>query len=346
WHIGGVLVMALLLTVFGKYHNSLAFMFSTVQTVSPADVSSTFFIGPLEVESIMLKIIPGLGSLYASGILAFAFVLALLQAQWTYTGYDASAHMAEETYLARMNSAWGVFLSVAVASVVGYVMLLVLTNSIPPDKVGETALAAYPVLFIAQNALQPFFANVIAVIIGVAMWLCGLASITSMARMWFAFARDKGMPGSGYLSRVSHRWRTPANAIVVTSIIAWLITVYSAAFSVIVSMSVTALYLAYAIPVYLNWRNKRRGQGEFTTKEAAPWSLGKWGPVLNVICFLWVTFITILFSIPPNELAGWTMIVLAVLLVIYWQVSEKRRFAGPIKMSEEELAKIEKEFGI
>ena len=164
--------------------------------------------------------------------------------------------------------------------------------------------------------------------------------------MWFAFSRDDGMPGSGYLKRVSHRWRTPANAIVVTSILAWLITVYSAGFSVIVSMSTTALYLAYAIPVYLNWRNKRKGQGEFTTKETAPWSLGKWGPVLNVICFLWVAFITILFSIPPNELAGWTMITLAVLLVLYWRVSERRRFTGPRKVTEEELAAIEKEFAI
>ncbi len=344
WHIGGVLVIALLLTVFGKYHNSLAFMFSTVQTVLPADVAGTFFIGPLEVESIMLKIIPGLGGLYGAGIFAFAFVLALLQAQWTYTGYDASAHMAEETYLAKMNSAWGVFLSVAVSAVVGYIVLLALTNSIPPDQIAETALAPYAVLFIAQNALAPFLANVVAVIIGVAMWLCGLSSITSMARMWFAFARDEGMPGSGYLKRVSHRWRTPANAIIVTSILAWLITVYSAGFSVIVSMSTTALYLAYAIPVYLNWRNKRKGQGEFTTKETAPWSLGKWGPVLNVICFSWVVFITILFSIPPNELAGWTMIVLALLLVVYWQVSEKRRFTGPRKATEAELAAVEKEF--
>ncbi len=344
WHIGGVLVMALLLTIFGKYHNSLAFMLSTTQTVSPADVAGTFAIGPITVDSIMLKIIPGLSGLYGAGIFAFAFVLAMLQAQWTYTGYDASAHMAEETYLAKMNSAWGVFLSVAVSAVVGYISLLAITNSIPPDKLADTANAAYPVLFVAQNALQPFFANVIAVIIAVAMWLCGLSSITSGARMFFAFARDEGMPGSGYIKRVSHRWRTPANAIVVVSVIAWLITVYSAAYWVVVSISTTALYLAYVIPSFLNWRNKRRGQGEYTTKETAPWSLGKWGPAINAVAFLWVIFITLLFSIPPNELAGWTMIAFSVLLVIYWQVSEKKRFTGPRKATEAELAAVEKEF--
>ena len=48
-----------------------------------------------------------------------AFFFSLLQANWTYTGYDASAHVAEETVGARVASAWGVFLSVAVSAVVG-----------------------------------------------------------------------------------------------------------------------------------------------------------------------------------------------------------------------------------
>ena len=112
----------------------------------------------------------------------FAFVIGLLQAQWTYTGYDASAHVAEETKMARLNSAWGIFLSVAVSAVVGYVMLMVLTWCIPNGDVAKTAADPYPVLFIVQQNLPPLLAKLIAVIIGVAMWLCGLASITSMAR--------------------------------------------------------------------------------------------------------------------------------------------------------------------
>jgi Amino acid permease len=67
---------------------------------------------------------------------------------------------------------------------------------IPDGDVAATANDAYPVLQIVHGNLGTFFANVIAVIIGGAMWLCGLASITSMARMWYAFARDDGMPGS------------------------------------------------------------------------------------------------------------------------------------------------------
>ena len=67
-----------------------------------------------------------MGAIIPFGI-AGAFALSLLQSQWTYTGYDASAHVAEETVAARTASAWGVFLSVAVSAVVGYIVLVALT---------------------------------------------------------------------------------------------------------------------------------------------------------------------------------------------------------------------------
>jgi hypothetical protein len=92
------------------------------------------------------------------------------------TGYDASAHVAEETVMARLNSAWGVFLSVAVSFVVGYVMLLTLTLAIPNGLEGIAAVIdpanSLAVLYIVyQNFDNALFSNIIAVIIGVAMWL-------------------------------------------------------------------------------------------------------------------------------------------------------------------------------
>src|SRR5439155_1213250 len=92
-------------------------------------------------------------SAYGAAPFALVFVLGLLQAQWTYTGYDASAHVAEETVMARLNSAWGVFLSVAVSAVVGWVLLLILTWSIPGGDIAATANDAYPVLQIVYGNL-------------------------------------------------------------------------------------------------------------------------------------------------------------------------------------------------
>jgi amino acid transporter len=351
WHIiGGAIIVALLI-LLGQHHNSLGFLFSSSTSVNPLDASSAdlgsgtavpaLVFGNFKYASPLFALLPGLTDLYRAAPFLLVFMLATLQAQWTYTGYDASAHVAEETVMARLNSAWGVFLSVAVSAVVGYVMLVVLTWSIPEGKVAETAADAYPVLYIVYNNLSSFFANVIAIIIGVAMWLCGLASITSMARMWYAFARDDGMPGSGLIKQVSPKYRTPVWSTLITSVLAVIICLYAAAFYVVTSISTITLYLAYMFPIYLNWRNKRRGQGEFTTPETAPWTLGKWGPLLNVIAIVWVLILTVVFSLPPNELVLWTMIGLAVVLVLYWQLVAKRSFIGPSKADEEALRRIE-----
>jgi amino acid transporter len=256
-------------------------------------------------------------------------VLALLQAQWTYTGYDASAHVAEETIMARLNSAWGIFLSVAVSALVGYVMLLIFTWCIPGGDVARTANDAYPVLHIVYGNLATLWAHAIAVIIGGAMWLCGVASITSMGRMWYAFARDDGMPGSGVLKRIHPRYGTPVAATVVTSALAVLICLYAAAYSVVTSISTITLYLAYGIPIALNVRNRRRGRGEFVTAERAPWNLGRLAPLVNGVAIAWIVVLSVVFVLPPNELVLWTMVLLLVGLAAYWRLHARRHFRGP-----------------
>lgn len=322
WHIAGVAVIVLLLAALGKHHNPAPFLFSFQASVDPFAASSSLAVADLSTPSPLFRLFPALAELYRVAPPALMFVLALLQAQWTYTGYDASAHVAEETVMARKNSAWGIFLSVAVSAVVGYVMLMVLTWCIPNGDVAATAADPYPVLFIVAGNLPPLLTNVVAIIIGGAMWLCGLASVTSMGRMWYAFARDDGMPGSRLLKKVSGRHRTPVAAIVITSILAVLFCVYAAAFYVVTSISTIALYLAYVIPILLNLRNR-------VPRELTPWSLGRFGPAINIVAILWCAFITVVFMLPPNELVLWTMLLVAGGMALYWIVSARRSFAGP-----------------
>lgn len=352
WHIIGGAVIVALLTFFGKHHNDFGFLFQSVTSVNPLDASSAdisgasapaLAFGDFKFRSPLFGLFPALAEFYKAAPFALVFVLGLLQAQWTYTGYDASAHVAEETVMARLNSAWGVFLSVAVSAVCGYVLLLVLTWCIPNGDVATMANDSYPVLYIASQNLSAFGANLVAVIIGGAMWLCGSSSITSMARMWYAFARDDGMPGAHFIKLVSPRYRTPVWSILITSALAVFICLYAAAYFVVTSISTITLYLAYGIPIYLNWRNKRHRRGEFVTPETAPWNLRRWGPIINVIAIVWTLFITIVFSLPPNELVLWTMLLLTVALTVYWHGHAKRRFVGPTKADEEELRRIEKE---
>jgi len=340
WHIGGVLLIALALTVFGKHHNDLSFLFRVETVVNPLEASSApltegaapvpaLVFGDFKLPSPLFGLFPQLADLYRAAPFALVFLLSTLQAQWTYTGYDASAHVAEETVMARLNTAWGVFLSVAVSSVVGYLMLIILTRAIPNGDVAATANDAYPVLYVVYNNLSPLLANVIAVIIGGAMWLCGAASITSMGRMWYAFARDDGMPGSSLIKRISPRYKTPVWSILITTALAIALCLYAAAYFVITSISTITLYLAYVIPIYLNFRNRRRNSGEYVTDELAPWNLGRWAPLVNVVAMIWVAVITVIFCLPPNELVLWTVLAFVLALAAYWFAYARRHFQGP-----------------
>jgi amino acid transporter len=339
WHIAGGAVIVLLLVFLGTHHNPGDFLTRFEPAVTPLEAASAklpdgrvtpaVVVGDRAFPSPLFALFPSLTALYAAAPFALAFVLGLLQAQWTYTGYDASAHVAEETVMARKNSAWGVFLSVAVSAVFGWLLLLVLTWSIPGGDVARTAADPYPVLYIVDQNLPRPLANLVAIIIGGAMWLCGLSSITSMGRMWYAFARDGGMPGSAFLRKIHPRWRTPVPAILVTSALAVLICLYAAAFPVVTSISVISLYLAYGLPILLNLRNRLRRRGEFATPGNAPWNLGQFAPVLNTVAVLWVAFIAVVFCLPPNELVLWTMLFFCASLAIYWLVSARRRFRGP-----------------
>ena len=358
WHIGGVVIIALLLTVFGKTHNPLSFAMQFTNTTNPYDFSSATFangsVAPalylgdpvagkalLVLPSPLFAIFPFLTTIYKAAPFLLVFAIGLLQAQWTYTGYDASAHVAEETVMARLNSAWGVFLSVAVSAVVGYLVLMALTLSI--TDIAATATDPYPVLKIAYDNLSAFGANLVAVIIAGAMWLCGLSSITSMSRMWFAFARDGGMPGHSLIKQIDPKLRTPVWSILITCALAVIMLLWSGAFFIVTAISVIFLYWAYGIPILLNVRNKMRKQGEYTTPETAPWSLKKWGPVLNIIAIIWIGIISIALVIPPNELVLWTTVIICLFMFIYWQVDAKKRFTGPKPTAEAELRKIEAE---
>jgi amino acid transporter len=349
WHIGGVLVIALLLTFFGTNHQPLSFAMQAVNTVNPLDAASATFadgstgpalvVGNLVLKSPFFSMFPGFVNLYSAAPFFLVFALAFLQGQWTYTGYDASAHVAEETVMARLNSAWGVFLSVAVSALVGYIVLMAFTLNIP--DIAATATDPYPVLYIAYQGLTTFLANVVAVIVFGGMWLCGLSTVTSMSRMFFAFARDDGMPFSSAFRFIHPRLRTPTKSIIITSILAVLVCMYSAAYFVVTSISTITLYIAYNIPVFLNVRNKLTKKGMFTTEQNAPWNLKGWGPFLNIVAVVYTVLICILFVLPPNELVLWTMLLFAIILVIYWFGYARSHFTGPKAADETELRRIE-----
>lgn len=247
------------------------------------------------------------------------FLVGLLLACWTFTGYDASAHVSEETHDPSRNAPWGMVLAVAVSGVAGYAMLLAVTLSIG-DLPGAVA-ADNPFIFVLRGALGARLGNALVSVAMVAMWFCGLSSVTSNSRMLFAFARDGGLPFSGPLARVSTRFRSPHLAVWTSAAMAMLIALWADAYSAMVALSTLALYASYGLPILFARRSGVRLQG--------PWTLGRWSGAVNAVALAWVAFCMVLFVLPPNQLAGFTFAGCALALFLYWRLYMHSRFRGP-----------------
>ena len=274
----------------------------------------------------------------------FAFLGGLLQAQWTYTGYDGSAHISEETKDARVRAPWGIFLSVMVSGIFGYVMLAFVTLAI--QNLDKSAAASNPFIDILKTALGERSGNIVLATVTLAMWFCGLSCVTSTSRMIFAFSRDGGLPGSKLWGAISDRFRTPAAAVWLASIAAFLLpcVVYSlvllrpnsltfaALYPAVTGIGTVGLYLSYGIPLLLKLIATR--QGRWQRYADAPWSLGKWSNVINIISVLWIAFISVLFVLPPNQLTGYIFGSLLLALIVLYFTTAQGKFKGPAKVVE------------
>ena len=346
WHIVIVAAVVLLMFLIGKSDQSGLGLFD----IKPQDVAGSW---NNNLGFVNLEYGPAIG--YP---VLLAFFFSLLQANWTYTGYDASAHVAEETVGARIASAWGLFMSVAVSAVVGFVFLFALTTHLPslstlfpqelPDPLGASSqyyfgggVAVIDILVYNLGQLG----DILAAGIAIAMAFCGLSSVASAGRMLFAFSRDDGVPGSGWLKKVSHRYRTPANALAAIVVISWVFTVFAfivgtgTAIVIVTAISTIFLYAAYGVCIYL---------GATTTDwlEQRVWSLGRWSKPIAWIAVAWCVVLMVLFSFPTSGNISWPfMVVTVVFLLIYYFGWARSRFQGPRVMgAEEQLTEIEAEF--
>src|SRR5947209_4456362 len=277
----------------------------------------------------------------------YAFLLSLLLAQYTYTGYDASAHMTEETMGAETRAPWGVVMSVVVSAIAGYALLMGLLAAAPD------LLAAYsfvnPVLYILESRLSFTLGTLLFAVIFVAQFFCSMSSVTSNSRMIYAFSRDGAVPGHNLWHRLN-RGRTPRNAIILAVLCSFILAVPTVvdfvAYVAVTSIAVIGLYIAYAIPIFL-----RQFAPDF---EPGPWRLGAWSRPIGWIAVIWVAFVSLLFMLPtatPITLANFNytpVIVVGVLLLvtIWWLVSARFWFKGPIiQGSADELSAIERSVG-
>jgi amino acid transporter len=320
WHLIGVAVIVVILIAVPSHHASLSYVFGHRANVSGFS-----------------------GHMYWFYVLPLGFLLTM----YTITGYDASAHVSEETHGAAEAAPKGVWRSVFYSAVVGWIVLLAITFAIQKSK--ETTLlgAGFPALAIFESALSSSAAKAVILISTVGQIFCGMACVTSASRMTFAFSRDGAVPGHKLWRRLGKN-RTPTWAVLFVCLCAMIVTIPAyfpnhlgtpVAFLAVTSISVIGLYIAYTIPVFLRWRMG----SEF---KPGPWTLGSKYKWMNPIAFSWVAICVVIFCLPFAP-AGvffksgfeWSAVNYAPLVTIgvmaavtiWFVVSAKRTFTGPVR---------------
>lgn len=259
----------------------------------------------------------------ASDSVVWLFALGFLLPAYTISGYDASAHTAEETVGAAVRVPQGIVRSVVVSGLFGWVMLSAIVLAIP-DMDAAAATGANAFHFILTAVFPRPLAILLFVGIGMAQYLCGLATVTSASRMAFAFARDGGLPFSKAMRQVSDVYRTPPLAIWTVGTASVLFVVYTPVYSTIITACTIFLYISYLIPTALGLC----AYGRSWTK-MGPWHLGVWYRPLAVICVVGGVILIGIGMTPPNEKAIFLVAGMALTLTIVWFWRERWRFPGP-----------------
>jgi len=328
WHVAGALIIVAILILIPDQHQSFSYVFTErFNNSGYGDGSTTSF-----------------GFWFA--IVPFGFLLT----QYTITGFDACAHLSEETEQASKAAAKGIWRSIFYSVLGGYILLLCVVFAIPNDASGQpdNALAGSGVAAIFIGALGENWATFVLFISASAQFFCATSCMTSASRMTYAFSRDGAIPGSGTLQRLTPK-RVPANAVIMVGIAAAVLTLPALievdvngtpvplAFYAVTSIAVIGLYLAFAIPIYLRWRHGDKF-------EVGSWNNGAKYKWMNPIAVAEILIVSLYLMMPSTPAANpfsdqfeWKFVNYApivtvgalVLLTIWWNVSAKKWFTGP-----------------
>jgi amino acid transporter len=254
--------------------------------------------------------------------LAWVFALGLLLPAYTITGFDASAHTSEETVGAAMNVPKGIVRSVAVSGVAGWGLVTALVLALPGIAEGVSK-GGEVVPWIVSVRLPGVAGGLLLVGIVLVQFLCGMAALTSASRMVFAFARDGGLPGSGWLRRVDRETGSPVVAVWIAAVVAAVLTVM-VPYGMIAAASTVLLYVSYVLPIAAGCLAWGRGW-----QRAGPWNLrGSFRP-LAAVSVLGCLALMVIGVQPPNQLALPILGGAVVGMAGVWFGWERHRFLGP-----------------
>ncbi|CAL4911753.1 unnamed protein product [Urochloa decumbens] len=315
WNMLGVFALMIVVPVVATERASAKFVFTHLNTDNSAGIHNKLYI----------------------------FVLGLLMSQYTLSGYDASAHMTEETKNADRNGPIGIISAIGISLIVGWGYILGITfavKDIPYLLSPDNDAGGYAIAEVFYLAFKSRYGNGVGGIIclwivAIAIYFCGMGSVTSNSRMTYAFSRDGAMPLSSLWHKVNKQ-EVPINAVWLSAFISLCMALPSlgslVAFQAMASVATTAVNIAYALPILF------RVMLAHKSFVPGPFNLSRYSILVGWIAVLWVATITVLFSLPVSypvtkDTLNYTPVAvggLFTLILLSWIVSARHWFKGPI----------------
>ncbi|KAH9856381.1 APC amino acid permease [Lenzites betulinus] len=226
----------------------------------------------------------------------FAFMLSFLAPLWTICSFDSSVHISEEASNAATAVPWAIVYAIGIAGVLGWAINVALAfcmgtdmDSILNSPIGQ------PMAEIFFNSFGQKGTLALWSIVVLVQYMMGSSMVLAASRQSFAFSRDGALPFSNWLYRMNSYTKTPVNTV-------WFVAAFSillgllafagdSAINAIFSMSIVALYIAYAIPIAARYL----GTNDFAP---GPFTLGIFSAPCALISVLWMLFMSVVFLFP------------------------------------------------
>jgi len=267
--IVGTVGIALILGIHG-FHHGLGFLFTTQNVQHVAS-------NPLGLD-------------FSGNWLTGAALIAVLAPVYIFYGFEAAGDIAEETRDAGRQVPRAMRLALIWGGIASFVLTSALLLAMPSEDPVKQTVEGGGVPFILgqlSSGLQDF----LLLMIIFAFFSCGTSVQGAGSRLAFSYARDGALPGSAWIARVSSRFRTPVNALLVGAMVTTLFALlvfatpshdikvgfvtYPAKVNALVSLvsfGVSGIYLAFLLTVIGAIVARARGwvpEGSFR--------LGRWG---------------------------------------------------------------------
>ena len=265
--IVGMIGFALVLLIFFN-HQPLSFLF-TGSPVPPSAVGSGGWT-------------PGFGNSYFG-----FFAAALFMSLFVIYGFDTAGTLGEETRDPQKNAPRGVLWAIGLSVISGTLFLggtilsIKSLNHIESIASGANFTQALPAII--QDALGQSWGNVYLGVVFIAVCVCTLAIQSATIRLMFSMGRDGRLPFGRVWGRVNPTFRTPIWAGIAVAVLSALPFLYSQAIGVLVTGATGLIYLSYFMNNIASLAARLKGW----PRTRAPFSLGRWGMVINILALLY-----------------------------------------------------------